>query len=701
MTLRVGVDVGGTFTKAVACDVASGEVVAASIVPTTHHAGEGVAAGVIAALDEVLAAPEAAGGRVELVAHSTTQAVNALLEGDTATVGILGLGRKPDLKRSKRRTHVGDVRLSPGKSLTTRHAFVDVTAGIDRKALRAAIAGLVEQGAESICISEAFGIEDPAIECVALEAAADLGVPACGGHELTGLYGLELRTVTGAINASILPAALRTAGVVEAAVARRNAQLPILLMRGDGGACNLATMKRHPLLTAFSGPAASVTGALRHSSVNNAIVVEVGGTSTNISLIKGGRPLLSYVRVLDHVTCVRALDVRVVGVAGGSLMRVSAAFGRPKMADVGPRSAHIAGLPYACFAPVAALQEAKVHLSSPRPGDPPQYVVLEGQDGARYGVTVTCAANALGVVPDGAYATADAAAARAAFVAVGKYLRLDWKTAAGKMLGLAAEKVGAAVSAAAAENEVKSLELVGVGGGAGALLPAVADKGRFSWRIPRDAEVISSIGDALSIVRVEIERSLARPSPEDFAALHREAERAALAAGASPSDLQIESHAVPERRAVRVAAFGSAAVGGTRLLADPGSEDGLLQQRVAEAELGSPAKLVAATKFYSVYTGSGDGGRFAVVDRSGAVACAGKGRVISGPGASVAAQLEAAMPSLIRHYGPLAVAPAVRMLRGARLVDLTTFSTPDHLLQAAAAECATNGEDVVALVSRS
>ena len=82
MAVRVGVDVGGTFTKAVACDVADGRIVARSIIPTTHNAANGVAAGVASALEAVAADVEAAGlGPIALVTHSTTQAVNALLAG--------------------------------------------------------------------------------------------------------------------------------------------------------------------------------------------------------------------------------------------------------------------------------------------------------------------------------------------------------------------------------------------------------------------------------------------------------------------------------------------------------------------------------------------------------------------------------------------------------------------------------------------
>src|SRR3990170_3447812 len=154
--LRIGVDVGGTFTKAVACDARTGRVVARSVTPTTHAGGRGVAEGVVTTLDEVIADVRSTGEEVLLVAHSTTQAVNALLEGDTAVVGVLGIGRKPDLRKARRRTEPGEISVAPGRKLVTRHAFLDATSGLERREVADAIRGLIDEGAEVICASEAF-----------------------------------------------------------------------------------------------------------------------------------------------------------------------------------------------------------------------------------------------------------------------------------------------------------------------------------------------------------------------------------------------------------------------------------------------------------------------------------------------------------------------------------------------------------------
>lgn len=691
MPVRVGVDVGGTFTKAVACDAASGAIVARSIVPTTHGSPTGLAEGIVAALDGVLRQTKERGlGPIALVSHSTTQAVNALLEGDTAVVGILGMGRRPDLRRARRRTRVGDVRLAPGRKLETRHRFLDVTERLDPSSVRAALSELEAEGAEVACISEAFGVDDARGEWIAVDAARERGLMACAGHELTGLYGLEMRTVTAALNASILPAAARTARLVEEALAVELPGVPLLMMRGDGGAANMTALKNHPLLTAFSGPAASVAGALRHLRVHDGIVIEVGGTSTNVSAIKGGRPVLSYVRVLDHVTSVRSLDVRVAGVAGGSLLRVARSFGRIKFADVGPRSAHIAGLGYCSFARAEDLDGGTMRLIAPRPGDPESYVVVETRAGRLLAPTLTCAANATGDVAPGSYASADPDAARAAFDVIGTALGVDGTDLARRVVNAAAARLALLCREVASEHELATPDIVGVGGGAGALVPAMARGLRQAWSIPKDAEIISSIGDALSLLRVEVERTLNDVSPAAIASVHEEAEAAALDAGVSPASLQIESEAVPQRGALRVTAFGALALD---VEADARSMNRDEATSVARRTLGGEVDLVFENLHYRAFVA---GTRFAIVDRHGTVVTSGTGEVVVGSGGELAATLQERFPRLVKNFGPIAVAPAIKVLRGTRLVDLSLFSAPKKAEEALLAECAQAGDSVVA-----
>ncbi len=363
--VRVGVDVGGTFTKAVAFDLGAGRVVAQSVVPTSHTAAEGVAAGVVASVDEVVR--ETGADRVELVTHSTTQAVNALLEGDVGTVGVIGIGRRPDLRKVAKRTRLAAVDLAPGKRLRTAHEVLDVTDGLDPAAVELALDRLVAAGAETIAVAEAFSPDDDSNEQAVVAQVVARGLPVCASTELPGLSGRELRAGTAAINASIVPIALQTAGVVERGVAGAGIESPVMVMRGDGGATDLTGFRAAPVRTLYSGPAASVAGALRHSRFADGVVVEVGGTSTNVAAIKRGHPALSYVTVGSHATALRSLDVRVIGVAGGSMLRTR----RRKVYGVGPRSAHIAGLPYACFSEPATLTDLTVEEIAPRPGAAP------------------------------------------------------------------------------------------------------------------------------------------------------------------------------------------------------------------------------------------------------------------------------------------------------------------------------------------
>src|SRR6188472_2222775 len=154
MGVRIGVDVGGTFTKAVGIDMASGAMAARAAVLTTHDDPAGPAAGVV---EVVRTVAEAVGtATVELITYSTTQAVNALLEGDVAVVGVLGLGRQPDLRKAAKRTRLDKVELAPGRRLPTVNEFLDITNGLDDATLHAALDRLEGAGATTICVAEAF-----------------------------------------------------------------------------------------------------------------------------------------------------------------------------------------------------------------------------------------------------------------------------------------------------------------------------------------------------------------------------------------------------------------------------------------------------------------------------------------------------------------------------------------------------------------
>jgi hypothetical protein len=244
--------------------------------------------------------------------------------------------------------------------------------------------------------------------------------------------------------------------------------------------------------------------------------------------------------------------------------------------------------------------------------------------------------------------------------------------------------------------------LIGVGGGAGAIVPTTAAQLGIEACTPPDGEVISSVGDALSLIRVEVERSAARRSAHALADLHREAEEAAIRAGAAAATVRTESEAVPDRGAVRVVAHGSVALESGALPGDSTmAPEGIA--RTARELMGDQVRLVTQNDFYSVFAApnGGDAERFAVLDSRGSLATSGEGLILAGDPMEVSAELVQRFPELTRHVGPFTVGPGVRVLRSARLVDLTVVSKPEEALEAALAECRMgNGDPVVALISK-
>jgi N-methylhydantoinase A/oxoprolinase/acetone carboxylase beta subunit len=657
VTVRVGVDVGGTFTKAVAFDRDAGGVVAEEIVATTHSHADGVAAGVVEVVGRL--ARKVGAATVELVTHSTTQAVNALLEGDVAKVGMVGMGRAPDLRKARKRTIEPRIELSEGRMLATVPLFLDVTAGLDAAQAAAAVAELRAAGAEAIAVAEAFAPDDLTNEGVVAEAAAAAGLPATTSAELTGLYGLELRAVTAALNASILPIALRTAEVVEEGVAAAGVEGSVMVMRGDGGATDLSGFRRAPARTLYSGPAASVAGALRSGRIDDGVIVEVGGTSTNVAAIHRGRPALSYVQVASHATAIRALDVRVIGVAGGSMLRSR----RGKVYGVGPRSAHIAGLHYAAFAKPEDIVEPKLELFRPKDGDPDDYVAIRTASGERYAITNTCAANVLGIALEDDYAHGDEGAARAAFEIAGRELRLPADEVARRMLQASTQAVGDLVASVAKDHHLASPVLVAVGGGAGALGRAVASAMGLEIVVPPSAEVISAIGDALSLIRTERERTFDVPTPADTQRLVAEVEAEAIAAGASAASLDVRVVHLPDRGAVRVTVTGAV---GLSSGAVPGRQPAGAPEAAAAAKQRGYPPPEPLGSFWLAHAAD-HGGRVAVFDRYADLVVDVHGETAAG---TDGAALGSALERRTRRVGPVTIAPDVWVVDGSRFVQV-------------------------------
>jgi N-methylhydantoinase A len=550
--VRIGVDVGGTFTKSVAIDMNTGKIIGKVTVPTSHFSEEGVSAGIVESLIKLIRREHISESDIELISHSTTQAVNALLEGDTTKVGIIGMGVNLEKSDIVKRTNLGNVKLGPNKYMETCYRFLDTSKFLDKEEIFQIIKELKEEGAKVIIVSEAYGVDDPSNELYVMERS---DLPATAGHELTGIYGLEIRTLTAAINASILLKAIGTAKYVEKAVRQQKISAPITIMKGDGGVTDLNTFKTKPILTVLSGPAASVAGALLHLRILNGIFIEVGGTSTNICIIKNGKPEVKYVTIMDHPTCIKSLDVRVVGIAGGSLVRWSG----KKITDVGPRSAHISGLKYSCFAEPQDLEGGQIVTFMPKKGDPIDYIGIEVGAGKRFAITTTCAANALGRIPDNDYAKGNQKSAQLALSILGKRLGMDMEEIASKILEISTTKILQTIRTLMREYRLKDEKfvLIGGGGGASVLVPMLAAKLNCQYRIANNSEVISSIGVCTASIREEREKIINNPSPDEISSFIQEVEKIAISKGALPESISTQSEYINEKSLLRVTVYGN------------------------------------------------------------------------------------------------------------------------------------------------
>jgi N-methylhydantoinase A/oxoprolinase/acetone carboxylase beta subunit len=693
--IRIGVDVGGTFTKAVAVETGPLRLLAHAAVPTSHDAPGGVAEGVADALRDLLVELGETRSRVALVAFSTTQAMNALLEGDVGRVGVLGIGAAPDLRAARKRTRVGSVALAPGHALETEHAFVDATGGIDEQHVDAALEALAAAGCAAVAVSGALAVDEPGHELLAARCAHERGLPACVGHDLTGAYGLEMRTVSAAVNASILPVVQRTASVVEQALEEAGLDVPLLVLRGDGGAMSVEAFRRRPCFTIGSGPAAGVAAALHQLGLADAIVVECGGTSSNVSVVKRGRPVVRSLRVMGRPTCVRAVDSWVVGAAGGSMALLK----RRSVAETGPRSAHIAGLPYACFAEPGAVADAELELVAPRDGDPEAYACVRA-GGKLYALTATCAANALGLVAENAYSYAGRDAALAAFAPLGARLKTTAEGAARRLLDGAVEKIARAVADAVRQHELRAdVPLVALGGAGEALVPLVAERLQRPLIRPEHPEVLSSIGAAVSLVRAELTRN----GTSDGAAveLAREAERACVASGAAPATVTVETAFDAREGVLRAVATGAVALEVGAADREPAGDETRLRAAADALGLGTEAlELVAETGFYQVYSENGSG-RVAAVDGLGAVALAEDARrVLAARGTELIDALRREVEAATRNLGVATLLPRVSLVCGSQILDLSDARRPEDVAVAAARTLEGHDGTAVAVVSR-
>jgi hypothetical protein len=227
--------------------------------------------------------------------------------------------------------------------------------------------------------------------------------------------------------------------------------------------------------------------------------------------------------------------------------------------DVGPRSAHIAGLPYAVYSDPEEIIEPEIVYIKPKKNDPDNYIAIKSKNGKMFAITVSCAANVLGYVRPEDYAYGNQEAARKALEPIAKKLNKTVEEVAKKIMDVASMKVIKVVKQIITDYKLdkSTVVLVGGGGGSAAIVPYVAEKMGMHYRIAQNAQVISPIGVALAMVREMVERTIQNPTEKDILSIRNEAREAVIKSGALEETVEVYVEIDLQKNIVRAIATGA------------------------------------------------------------------------------------------------------------------------------------------------
>ncbi|MEO1602515.1 MAG: hydantoinase/oxoprolinase family protein, partial [Pseudomonadota bacterium] len=341
----VGVDVGGTFTDLVLLDPGSGAVRLAKVPSTPGHEADGVLAALEAGQTDLL--------RTDLIVHGTTTTTNAVLERRFARTGLITTAGFRDVLELGRRTRPQaygmtgsftpviprDLRLEVPERMDAEGRVV---IPLDEAAVADAARALLAAGCEAVVVHFLHAYANPAHERRAGEVIAALwpnGYVTLG-HRLLAESREYERGVTAAVNAGVQPLLARYVAKLGEDLAVRGYAGDVLVVNGNGGMGSSRLVAAEAAKTVMSGPASGVIAAARTgraAGVPDLITYDMGGTSTDVALVRGAVPAVSAEIEVDYALPIHVpmVDVRTVGAGGGSIARVTAS----GLLEVGPESA--------------------------------------------------------------------------------------------------------------------------------------------------------------------------------------------------------------------------------------------------------------------------------------------------------------------------------------------------------------------------
>ncbi len=345
--LRIGIDTGGTFTDLSVFDEDGGRVCLTHKVPSQpRNPTEAIAAG----LGEITARLSE---KARYVLHGTTIGLNTLLEGREPPPGLLvteGFRDILELDRQWRGDQVYNLLFDRPRQLVPRRLIRPVRERMDSRGrevlpldveqARACAGELVDAGVRSVAVSLLFSFANPdherQVRTILEELAPDVYVTL--SSEVDPQFREFERTSTAVVNAFIGPRVSSYVGTIEAAINDLLEGARVLIMQSNGGVATPAVIARTPVQTLMSGPVAGVVGTqrlCREIDRENAISLDIGGTSCDMSVIPGELLTAAQTRVAGYTVRAATVDIETIGSGGGSIARVESG----RILKVGPQSA--------------------------------------------------------------------------------------------------------------------------------------------------------------------------------------------------------------------------------------------------------------------------------------------------------------------------------------------------------------------------
>lgn len=311
--MLLGLDVGGTFTDAVIID--GHRVVATAKRRTTK---DNLMNGIGEALDAVLEGYDTS--NIEQVTLSTTVVTNTIVEEKEQVVDlyvVTGPGRNVDDIFPVKPIYLQGY--TDHRGIVVERTPADAVRGIANMVQR-------RSGTDLAAVSAKFGVRNPQEELSITEELKNTYLTISNGSLLSGSLNFPRRTISAYFNSAVTPVFTVFKKNVEDALSARNIVAPLHILKADGGSLPVEHMVSRPVETAFTGPAATVLGLSALGVIGNqhTVALDIGGTTTDISLWKHGRPLMTKngVSIREYPSAVRSFAVTSVGIGGESVVRL-------------------------------------------------------------------------------------------------------------------------------------------------------------------------------------------------------------------------------------------------------------------------------------------------------------------------------------------------------------------------------------------